>query len=71
MLTYDSGSVPVSNWEEYFDKVEIGIFCTFAAMMKLRQFNGLALSTQRVTEIDACGSFDVTETQCYLLVHRS
>ena len=29
----------------------------------MRQFNGLVLSTERFTEIGACDSFDVTETQ--------
>ena len=31
--------------------------------MKLCQFNGLVLFTQRFTEFDACDSFEVTETQ--------
>ena len=62
LLTDDSGSIPVSTWEEHFDKVESDLFFKFAAM-KLRRFNGLGLSTQRFTEIDAYDSFDVTETQ--------
>ena len=48
LLTDDNGSIPVSIWEEHFDKVECNLFYKFTAM-KLRQFNGLVLSTQRLT----------------------
>ena len=54
--------MPVSIWEEHFGKVESSLFYKLTAM-KLRQFNGLVLSTQRFTEIDAWDSFGVTETQ--------
>lgn len=49
-------------FEKHLDIVEIGLLRELTAM-KLHQFNGFVLYTQRFTEIDACDSFNITETQ--------
>ena len=60
LITDESASIPISVWEEHYNKVQNGMFYKFTDV-KLRHFQGPVLSTQRFTEIEDIESFDVKE----------
>jgi len=60
VLLDEAASIPVSIWEEHFPEIKDGSFYKFTNL-KLRQFGGATLSTQRFTEISEVKAFTVCE----------
>ena len=61
MIIDATGSIAISFWEEHFTKVEENSFY-YVANLKIGNFNGICLITQRFTEFSESEPFEIVDS---------